>query len=87
LRLALAAAPLVRPGGRLVLVTCSIEWEENEAVLEEFLRRSPAFRNADLRGGLPRGLEAMLISPGAWRSLPSGHHDGFSVQVVERLGV
>jgi 16S rRNA (cytosine967-C5)-methyltransferase len=38
------AAPLVRPGGRLVHATCSIEPEENEAQAEAFLLRHPGWR-------------------------------------------
>jgi 16S rRNA (cytosine967-C5)-methyltransferase len=33
------AADVVKPGGRLVYSTCSVEREENEEVFEEFLRR------------------------------------------------
>jgi 16S rRNA (cytosine967-C5)-methyltransferase len=38
-----AAARLVKPGGRLVYATCSILREENEAVVDRFLREAPGF--------------------------------------------
>jgi 16S rRNA (cytosine967-C5)-methyltransferase len=39
-----AAARLVKPGGRLVYATCSILGEENRAIAEGFLSRTPQFR-------------------------------------------
>ncbi len=41
-------APLVRPGGRLVYATCSIEDEENEAVVGRFLAESGGFEQEPL---------------------------------------
>jgi len=42
------AAGLVRPGGRLVYVTCSLLAEENEAVAERFAADHPMFRPAPI---------------------------------------
>jgi 16S rRNA (cytosine967-C5)-methyltransferase len=39
-----AAAALARPGGRLVYATCSLEPEENDAVVGGFLTRHTDFR-------------------------------------------
>mgnify|MGYP000845512948 CR=1 FL=1 len=45
-RLLDAAADLVKPGGRLVYVTCSVLCEENEDQAASFLARHPAFARA-----------------------------------------
>ena len=39
-----AVAPLVRPGGLLAYLTCSLEQEENGSQVEAFLARHPEFR-------------------------------------------
>jgi len=44
------AAALVRPGGRLVYATCSLQKEENEEVVRVFLAANPSWRFA--RSGL-----------------------------------
>ncbi|MEO7167652.1 MAG: 16S rRNA (cytosine(967)-C(5))-methyltransferase RsmB [Spartobacteria bacterium] len=48
-----AVAPLLRPGGSLVYSTCSLESEENEEVVESFLRAQPGFRLTDRKEMLP----------------------------------
>lgn len=71
-RLLDAAAPLVRPGGGLLIyATCSIESEENESVVERFLIQHPEFTRTP-RSQL--GPFSQLLAPnGAFRSYPQRH--------------
>ncbi len=84
LRLLSGVAPVVRPGGLLVAITCSLEDEENEGVVARFLAEHPAFAPLDLAGALPAPLGAGVEGPGLWRAVTAGDHDGFSVNVLER---
>ncbi|MGB3565091.1 MAG: 16S rRNA (cytosine(967)-C(5))-methyltransferase RsmB [Thermoanaerobaculia bacterium] len=77
-------APLVRPGGLLVAITCSLEPEENEEVTAEFLAANPGFAPYELESALEVPLREMITGPGSWQILPGGDHDGFTVQVLRR---
>jgi len=78
-----AAATMVRPGGRLVYATCSLEPEENEAVAQAFLAATPEFR-PDAPGAFPLPLGA----DGWLRCLPHRHGtDGFSAVRFRRSEV
>jgi 16S rRNA (cytosine967-C5)-methyltransferase len=71
-----AAAGLVRPGGVLVYVTCSLEPEENEMVVAAFGRRRPDFAADPIPAVVPG---SCLAAPAVLRMLPHRHgSDGFS---------
>ena len=67
------AAGMVRPGGRLVYATCSSEPEENEAVVDAFLRERPDFTLLDARASAPAPLVPLLDPRGMLRTLPYEH--------------
>jgi 16S rRNA (cytosine967-C5)-methyltransferase len=86
LRLLEGLAPLVAPGGLLVAITCSLEAEENEDVVEAFLSTHPELGRFDLARELTPPQTGFLRGPGFWRAFPGADHDGFSVSVLERRG-
>lgn len=80
------AAPAVGEMGCLVSITCSLEAEENEDVVAEFLRRTPGFEPMELEGLLAPPLDRTIRAPGFCRILPQGDHDGFSIHVLRKGG-
>jgi 16S rRNA (cytosine967-C5)-methyltransferase len=84
LRLLAGAAPLVREGGLLVAITCSLEPEENEQVAASFLAAHPELSLLPLSGLLDPPLVPGIVGAGAWRVLTGGDHDGFSVSVFAK---
>jgi 16S rRNA (cytosine967-C5)-methyltransferase len=76
-----AAAAMVRPGGRLVYATCSLEPEENDAVVRDLLAGAGGFR-PDPPTAFPLPLDA-----GRLRCLPHRHGtDGFTAFRLRRTG-
>lgn len=90
-KLLAAAARNVRPGGRLVFATCSLEPEEGERRIEAFLTTHAEF---SLERVLPEelGAEAAIVASQGWlRVLPShfaeaGGADGFFAARLRRAG-
>ena len=83
-RLIESAAELVRPGGLLSIITCSIEPEENAEVVARFLAARQDFSPAELGSELPPSAIDGLIGTGRWQVLPGSVHDGFTVHVLVR---
>ena len=75
------AAPFVKPGGRLIYVTCSLFTEENEERVDAFLARSRGFETVPASGIL----DARLTDRGFLRLTPrTAGTDGFFVAVLKR---
>jgi 16S rRNA (cytosine967-C5)-methyltransferase len=93
-RLLAHAVELTRPGGTLVYCTCSLEPEESEEAIEEFLARDAHLRRRSVEAAEVGGLAQFLTKAGDLRTLP--HHlpdsdpqfsgiDGFFAARLERL--
>jgi 16S rRNA (cytosine967-C5)-methyltransferase len=93
-----AALRLVRPGGRVVYSTCSLEPEENEQVVAAVLANSHDARQLSLassiasllRGGIltssgAKQLEQCLTPEGALQLIPAAlPTDGFFITLIEK---
>ncbi len=78
-----AGAPFVKPGGRMVYVTCSVLPEEDEDRVAAFLARTPGFAIAPATAD-PK-LTHHLTPDGFLRLTPkSAGTDGFFVAVLEK---
>lgn len=76
------AAPCVKNHGQLIYSTCTMEYEENEGVLQAFLSRHKEFRLVDINGRMPEALRGpepqVRIFPG------DNGLDGFFIAVMRK---
>ena len=80
IRILLNAAQMVRPGGRLVYSTCSVEPEENEQVISRFIEETSGFEPLVLSVN-----PSLLTGSGAARVWPhKDGADGFFMAAFER---
>ena len=81
-RLFEAALDMVKPGGRIVFCTCSLQPEEGPELLEKILAQHPSFQLQPITPDEVGGLPELITGAGVLRSLPShlskhGGMDGF----------
>jgi 16S rRNA (cytosine967-C5)-methyltransferase len=88
------AVPLLKAGGRIAYVTCSVLDEENGAQVRSFLARHPEFSiapPADVASALGErafmfGKAARLSDEGILMTPRTTETDGFFVAVLRRAG-
>jgi 16S rRNA (cytosine967-C5)-methyltransferase len=88
------AVTLLRPGGRLVYCTCSLEPEEGEGQIEALLACAPLLRRRPIAPGEIAGIDQFLTAAGDLRTLPlhwpaaeprMAGLDGFFAARLERI--
>ena len=89
-RLVASAARLVGPGGWLIVISCSLEDDENESAVATLLDGALGLEPLPLeqiRRLLPSpALSSSIEQSGLWRLWTAGDHDGFTVQIFARQG-
>ena len=78
-----SCAQKVKPGGTLMYSTCSVTLEENEGVIEQFLKVQPDFRLAEIEPKI--GLPGLAGLTQCRRLYPHIHHcNGFFIAKLQK---
>jgi 16S rRNA (cytosine967-C5)-methyltransferase len=77
--------PLLRPGGRLLYVTCSVLPEENAGLIAAFMESQPGAIERDLPGAERRSPPLQRCRYG-WQLLPGAGGDGFYYACLSQEG-
>jgi 16S rRNA (cytosine967-C5)-methyltransferase len=85
-RILAAAAAIVKPGGRLIYVTCSVLTDENKAQADLFLESQPQFRAIPIAEVWPSTIGGPVPDTGTYLALTPARNgtDGFFVAVFEK---
>jgi len=78
------AAPLLKPGGRLLYSLCSFSQLETDGVVAEFLQAHPQFELDDLHKTCPPEWAGLFTEKGTLRSYPH-RHDGMDAFFAARF--
>lgn len=78
------AAKLLGDKGVLVYAVCSMEPEENEEVIDRFIKQHPEFSVADPRDCLPSASHKFIDKNGLFRTSPLDGLDGFFAARLEK---
>jgi 16S rRNA (cytosine967-C5)-methyltransferase len=77
---------LIKPNGILVYAVCSVEPEENEAVVNAFLKKHPEFVIDKSPGKLPETVHSRIGTATGFKTLPLlNHMDGFYFVRLKRI--
>jgi 16S rRNA (cytosine967-C5)-methyltransferase len=80
------AVPLLREGGTMLYVTCTISREENEEVVSDFLERNKGIVLEDLKDHVPEWGFDLIDGHGFLRTFPHIHHmEGFFGALFRKL--
>jgi 16S rRNA (cytosine967-C5)-methyltransferase len=77
---------MVKPGGILVYSVCSIEPEENEQVVNAFLKKHPEFVIDRSLGKLPEMIQSLVEPASGFKTVPLlNNMDGFFLTRLKRI--
>jgi len=77
--------PTLKPGGKLLYVTCSVFSEEGEGVASQFLKTEATARRVPLTGCLGLSGDVSPIDQLLPHEGPQQDHDGFFYALIEKL--
>ncbi|MGP8049857.1 MAG: 16S rRNA (cytosine(967)-C(5))-methyltransferase RsmB [Desulfobaccales bacterium] len=79
-----AAAAVLRTGGHLLYITCTVEPAENQELIESFLGAHPEFRLATDPQRLPAAARHLVQPPGWFSSSGADDLDGFFAALLSK---
>lgn len=82
-----ASAKYVKPGGILVYSTCTVEKEENQDMVRDFIGQNSDFEPEDITPYLPEDLKKSSLEKGVIQLFPNVNNiDGFFIARMRRRG-